>query len=95
MVIRSDEHTLSGQPRLESRRIWVSHVVANVNEMGLNRYCLDYEIPRQEIRDAIEYCMNERCVKSAISFCQGCMKSGEGEECWKTAKRIYNKVFIE
>src|SRR3989338_5382110 len=78
MSIKSDKDYLCGQPRIEGHRIWVSHVIAHVNESGL------------------EYCMNERCVGSAISYCQGCTKSGEGgEDCWKVAKQVYKKVFME
>lgn len=95
MSIKSDKDYLCGQPRIEGHRIWVSHVIAHVNESGLE-YCKNFDISERDVRDAIEYCMNERCVGSAISYCQGCTKSGEGgEDCWKVAKQVYKKVFME
>ena len=42
MSIKSDKDYLCGQPRIEGHRIWVSHVIAHVNESGLE-YCKNFD----------------------------------------------------
>lgn len=99
MVIRSDRGYVGGKPRIEGHTLWISHIVANIEDMGLEGYINDFELEddpkiRNKIREALEYCMNERCIEHALHFCQGCNKNKiEDEFLWETAKRLYERYF--
>jgi hypothetical protein len=99
MPIVSTQDTISVQPRLEGHSFSVAHVVANVNYQGLERYLANNDLKQEAgpVKSAIQYCMNQVCVDSAVSYCYGCNKSKEypGKDLWKTAKRIYNEVFLK
>ncbi len=92
MPIETDKNTCSGQPRLEKTRIWVSHAIAHIEDMGLEEYVDEFDIPLAKVKEAIEYCMAEKCVGHAVRYCQGCSKyEGRGTDLWKVAKQIYEK----
>ena len=93
MPIKSDAGYVCGQPRIEGHRIWVSHVVGNAKESGLE-YCENFDISEEDVKDALEYCMNERCVGNAIRYCQDCSKHEAGfPDCWKIARQLYENHF--
>lgn len=97
MHILSTPGYVSGQPRIEGHRIWVSIIIANVAQMGLEEFLEDFELKgeRDKVREAIEYCMNERCVNNVHRYCHGCNKSQEspGEDLWKKAKILHEQYF--
>ena len=94
MAIVSDAHTLNGRPRLAGRRIWVAHVVAHVNEEGLE-YCNDFGVREEEVREALAYCMRQEC-DDAISYCNGCRKSELcGKNFWEDARALYERFFTK
>ena len=99
MAILSDKNYVGGKPRIEGHRLWVSHIIANVADQGLEEYIDDFELhgEEQKIREAIEYCMNEDCIGHAVTYCQDCNKCKEfpGEDLWKVAKELYEKYFLE
>lgn len=97
MSIRSDKGYVSGQPRIEGHRIWVSLVVFGVNADGLERYIDGYDVTKQEVKDALEYCRKEQCAGTAVDYCQDCNKSTDlpGEDVWKIAEKLYNQYFDE
>lgn len=81
MAILSQEGYVHGMPRIKGRRLWVSHVVANVEDRGIFEYHLDFKVKFRDIIDAIEYCRNEKCLDGALNFCYGCKKNKEDENC--------------
>lgn len=94
MAIVSDSDTLGGQPRIDGRRIPVSHVIANVEEIGVSEYCEDFEIKRDAVRDAIVYCMNQTCDTKAKSYCYGCRKDEPfRKDLWENAREAYQRFF--
>ncbi len=97
MTIRSDKGYVSGQPRIEGHRIWVSHVIANVFESGLEEYRKDFGLEEQQIREAIDYCRGQNCVGNSVSYCQGCSKNSRhsGEDVWKVAEELHKKLSNE
>ena len=95
MSSQSDKGYVGGQPRIQGTRIWVSHAIANISEMGLEEYMYDFDLSdkKQELKDAIDYCRRELCQNSAISSCQGCNKNVNypGKDLWKVAEELYKK----
>ncbi len=97
MTVKSDKNYVSGQPRIEGHRLWVSHIVGNIVEGGLINYIEDFDLKDEEekIKEAIEYCRLEKCVGHAITYCQGCNKNKEhpGENVWELAQKIRESDF--
>mgnify|MGYP005684907713 CR=1 FL=1 len=95
MSITSDKNYVSGQPRIDGHRIWVSHIISHVREMGLDSYIDDFDLEGEEdhIIEALDYCRNERCVGNVVSYCQGCSKhtSSSGEDLWNIAAHLYQE----
>ena len=99
MTIRSDKGYVGGKPRIEGTRLWVSLIVTDVEDMGLDSFIEDFELhdKKDKIKEAIEYCMNEQCVDEkgmpkVIAYCDYCAKRGEGAEIWKLAKKLYDTL---
>lgn len=93
MPVISDKDIMHGEPTLAGHRINVAHVVANVNESGLEHYVENFNISKKNVIEAIEYCKDEMC-ESAITYCQGCRKNKNysGDELWKIAAETYSSL---
>ncbi len=76
MVIVSEEGYVSGQPRIAGTRIWVSHVVDSLVGMGsVEEYLRNFShIPREQVKEALDYCRRQECRGKVVSYCQGCTK---------------------
>ena len=97
MTIKSDIDYVGGQPRIEGHRLWVSHIVGNIAEMGLTGYIEDFNLRGEEdkIKEAIDYCRFKSCVGHVVNYCQGCNKSAKypGENVWELAQKVYDNNF--
>ncbi|MBU0466857.1 MAG: DUF433 domain-containing protein [Nanoarchaeota archaeon] len=68
-MIVSEEGYYNGEPRIKGNRITVANVVANVSEMGLEEYCSDFDLARDNVLGAIDYCAGQRCEEGVVNYC--------------------------
>ncbi len=101
MSIIHNLNYLNGQSRLAGHDITVGMVVRKVATDGIDAFCESHEFSRIELRDALKYCMNEWCVSSFATFCEGCTKNPyysqreSSRKFWEIARSVYNKEFSE
>ena len=90
---------LNGQPRLAGRDVIIAAVVVRVANQGVEGFCKSYAVSRREVEGALRYCMQEACVSSFASFCNGCRKNPlyskreSGKSFWCLAREAYCKEF--
>jgi len=95
MPIMSDSDYCHGMPIIEGHRIWVSHVIANVEEMGINGYAEDFDLSVLDILDTINYCREEKCLKNCLSYCQECGKDKKEYPNHKDLSKVAEKIYQE
>ncbi len=92
---------MNGQPRLVGRDTTVGMVVRKVANDGIDSFCESKGISIREVRDALKYCMNEGCVSSFATFCEGCRKNPHYSrkessiKFWEVARDFYDREFRE
>lgn len=97
------EDILSGQPRLEGRRLAVGDIISliDVNER-LHIVLQDYELSMQQARQALLYCKWKKCVDdNPLKFCHNCTlrvkqengKLEEESDNWLIANELLQKYF--
>src|SRR3989344_5553409 len=96
MVVTHDLRSLDGQPRLDGRDVTVAIIVRGVANEGVNEFCGSYDLSREEVEEALKYCMNECCVRTFAAYCNGCTKNPRyfgrksGMKFWEIARCVYN-----
>lgn len=75
-MIECNEKINFGMPALRGRRLTVYNIVTKLYyEDNLEITLSDYEISLQDVKDAVNYCINLKCKgdKLRLHFCDGCL----------------------
>lgn len=72
-MIVSDALMCGGSPTIEGRRLQVEDLVWGALMDGVESYIQDFEIQYSDMVDAVNYCVQLRCRKEAISRCGSCV----------------------
>jgi hypothetical protein len=83
------------QPKIIGRRLTVFDVVYGIYKEGLNDYMEAFELDRDIVKDAANYCASLECQKDKNgNFCNGCvlnsLKNG-----WKVDKDEFKEISID
>jgi uncharacterized protein (DUF433 family) len=64
---------VGGSPTLEGTRMTCANVSMNLNGLGLEEFRQVYPyITIEDIRCALQYCAEQRCVGTTLAYCQWC-----------------------
>ena len=67
------EHTLSGSPRIDGRRLAVGDVVSIVSD-SLHHALDSHELTLDQIKQALSYCATLQCkIDNPLVFCHNCL----------------------
>lgn len=81
-LIECTPGVVGGAPRLKGTRINVNDVITGVNaESDVQEYVEDFELEKEAVLQAINYCANQQCNKDQPkNYCDGCILRSIAEE---------------
>ncbi len=73
MVVYS-KRVLEGSPRIRGRKVSIGHLVSRLAQAeNLDSFIQDYVLTREEILQALEYCVHQQCLADQPpNYCHNC-----------------------
>jgi uncharacterized protein (DUF433 family) len=84
-----------GRPTVEGTRLTCADVAANIEGLGLRRFCENSGLDRADVLASLDYCAEQRCAGQVRAYCHSCQRQPDepgGAPVWTVAAKLRGEI---